>query len=87
MTLLNNRATLDSLILESMYSELQGMQQRLQSFQTNANQKLRALEGRLLEDVMSKLEVAISSVAKENEADLRLRYKRQKSYLCLRPEH
>ena len=44
--LVEQQNTLDSLILESMYSELQSMQQRLQSFQANANQKLRTLEGK-----------------------------------------
>lgn len=57
--------TLDSLILESMYSELQSMQQRLQNFQTQANQKLQALQGNLLEGVMDKLQTAIASVAKQ----------------------
>lgn len=63
--LLENQNTLDSLILESMFAEVQDLQQRLQNFQTQANQKLRNLEGALLEDVMGKLEVAITEVAKE----------------------
>ncbi len=63
--LLENQNKLDSLILESMYSELQSMNERLQSFQGQANQKLRALEGALLEGVMAKLQKQISVVAKE----------------------
>jgi outer membrane protein len=63
--LVENQNKLDSLILESMYSELQSMQERLQTFQQNANQKLRTLESNLLESVMGKLEVAIADVAKE----------------------
>ncbi len=59
------QSKLDSLILESMYSELQSMQERLQNFQSQANQKLQGLQGRLLEDVMGKLEVAIADVAKQ----------------------
>ncbi len=65
--LVENQGKLDSLILESMYSELQSMQERLQTFQTNANQKLRTLEGNLLETVMGKLEKAIAAVAKQND--------------------
>ena len=63
--LVEQQSTLDSLILESRYSELQSMQDRLQTFQNNANQKLRALEANLLKSVMDKLQSAISDVAKE----------------------
>ncbi len=63
--LLENQNKLDSLILESMYSELQSMNERLQSFQGQANQKLRALEGALLEGVMAALQKQVSAVAKE----------------------
>ncbi len=63
--LVEQQNELDSLILESMFSEVQSMQERLQNFQQQAGQKLRALEGRLLEDVMGKLESAIADVAKE----------------------
>jgi len=63
--LVEQQSSLDSLILESMYSDLQSMQQRLQNFQAQANQKLRTLEASLLEGVMNKLEAAIGDVAKE----------------------
>lgn len=63
--LLENQNKLDSLILESMYSELQSMNERLQSFQGQANQKLRALEGALLEGVMGAMQKQVSVVAKE----------------------
>ena len=63
--LVEQQNELDSLILESMFSEVQSMQERLQTFQQQAGQKLRALEGRLLEEVMGKLEDAISEVANE----------------------
>ncbi len=46
--LVEQQNKLDSLILESMYSELQSMQERLQSFQAQANQKLQALQANLL---------------------------------------
>jgi len=63
--LVEQQNTLDSLILESMYGEIQSMQERLQNFQTQATQKLRTLEGQLLEGVMMKLETAVTEVAEE----------------------
>lgn len=63
--LLEQQDKLDSLILESMFAEVQSMQERLQTFQAQANQKLRTLEGNLLESVMGKLENAITEVAME----------------------
>jgi len=63
--LVEQQNTLDSLILESMYSEIQSMQERLQNFQAQAGQKLRNLEAQLLEGVMGKLQTAVSDVAEE----------------------
>lgn len=63
--LVEQQNELDSLILESMFTEVQSMQERLQNFQVQANQKLRTLEGSLLQSVMDKLDVAISEVAEE----------------------
>lgn len=63
--LLEKQNTLDSLILESMFTELQGMQENLENFNNQANQKLRNLEAALLEDVVEKLQTAIDAVGKE----------------------
>lgn len=63
--LVEQQNELDSLILESMFTEVQSMQERLQNFQQQANQKLRTLEGNLLQTVMDKLDEAISEVARE----------------------
>ncbi len=63
--LLEQQNSLDSLILESMFAEVQSMQERLQNFQAQANQKLRTLEGALLEKVMGKLQTAVNQVGKE----------------------
>lgn len=63
--LVENQNVLDSLILESMFAEVQSMQERLQNFQVQANQKLRTLEGNLLQLVMNKMDVAVAEVAKE----------------------
>ena len=63
--LIEQQNELDSLILETRYSEFQAMQTRLQEFQTNASQRLRALEGTLIESIMGKLRLAISTVATE----------------------
>lgn len=63
--LVEQQNELDSLILESMFTEVQSMQERLQNFQVQANQKLRTLEGNLLQSVMARLDTAIGEVAKE----------------------
>jgi len=63
--LVEQQNELDSLILESMFTEVQSMQERLQNFQVQANQKLRTLEGNLLQSVMDKLDLAIAEIAKE----------------------
>jgi len=63
--LVEQQNELDSLILESMFTEVQSMQERLQNFQVQANQKLRTLEGSLLQSVMEKLDLAIAEVAEE----------------------
>lgn len=63
--LLEQQNVLDSLILESMFTEVQSMQERLQNFQSQAAQKLRTLEGNLLQSVMAKLDEAVAEVAKE----------------------
>lgn len=63
--LIEQQNELDSLILESMFSEVQSMQERLQNFQMQAGQKLRTLEADLLQDVMDKLDESIAEVARE----------------------
>lgn len=65
--LVEQQNELDSLILESMFTEVQSMQERLQNFQMQAGQKLRTLEANLLQGVMGKLDEAVAEVAKELE--------------------
>jgi outer membrane protein len=65
--LVEQQNELDSLILESMFADVQSMQERLQNFQMQAGQKLRTLEANLLQSVMDKLDAAVSEVAKEME--------------------
>ncbi len=65
--LMEQQNELDSLILESMFTEVQSMQERLQNFQMQAGQKLRTLEANLLQEVMGKLDKAVAEVAKELE--------------------
>jgi len=55
----------DSIIAETLYSEFQNMQERSQNFQTQVQQKLRSLEGSLLEGVMVVLQDAVDEVAEE----------------------
>jgi outer membrane protein len=63
--LMEQQSTLDSLILQIRFSELQDLQGRLQEFQQSASQKLRALEGTLTGKIMDKMEKAVSDVAVE----------------------
>lgn len=63
--LLEQQSTLDSLIIQSRYSELQDLQNRLQEFQVTAGQRLRTLEGTLTTAIMDKMKDAISKVAVE----------------------
>ncbi len=63
--LIEQQNELDSLILESRFSEFQDLQNRLQEFQASAGQRLRTLEGTLIESIMGKLRLAISTVAIE----------------------
>jgi outer membrane protein len=55
----------DTIIQETLYSEFQNMQERSQNFQATVTQKLRSLEGSLLQDVMAVLTKAIDEVAGE----------------------
>lgn len=55
----------DTIIQETLYSEFQNMQERSQNFQNTVTQKLRTLEGALLQNVMGVLTKAIDEVAKE----------------------
>jgi outer membrane protein len=63
--LMEQQSTLDSLILQIRFSELQDLQNRLQEFQQGASQKLRSLEGALTGKIMDKMEKAVSDVAIE----------------------
>jgi len=63
--LVEQQNTLDSLVLQIRYSELQDLQNRLQEFQVTAGQRLRNLEGTLTTKIMDKLKDAVSKVAVE----------------------
>ena len=63
--LLEQQSTLDSLVLQIRFSELQDLQNRLQEFQVTAGQRLRTLEGSLTNAIMDKMQDAVSKVADE----------------------
>ena len=67
MTLLNNQGKLDSLILESMYSELQSMQERLQNSRRRPTRNSGHFREIFSKTVMGKLETAIAAVAKQKD--------------------
>jgi outer membrane protein len=63
--LMANQKTMDTLIQQSRYAELQTMQTNLEQFQQMANEKLQKLQGELLNGVVQKLTDVIKQVAKE----------------------
>lgn len=65
--LLEKQNSLDTLILQSRYSELQTMQANLEQFQQAAGEKLQKLQTDLLNSVVSKLRETVKLVAVELE--------------------
>jgi outer membrane protein len=63
--LMEKQSTLDTLILQSRYSELQTMQANLEQFQQAASEKLQKLQGDLLNSVIAKLNEVIKAIAIE----------------------
>ena len=61
-----NQATLTDVIKKTKEEELTAMQQRIQTFQTNAQQELQKKESELLKPIIEKAKKAIEEVAKEN---------------------
>ena len=57
---------LDDIIKKTKEEELTAMQQRIQTFQTNAQQELQKKESELLKPIIEKAKKAIEEVAKEN---------------------
>jgi len=61
-----NQATLGDMIKKTKEEELTAIQQRIQTFQTNAQQDLQKKESELLQPIIEKAKKAIEEVAKEN---------------------
>ncbi len=61
-----NQAKLTDVIKKDKESELTSMQQRIQTFQTNAQQELQKKESELLQPIIEKAKKAIEEVSKEN---------------------
>lgn len=61
----SNEASYDDLVKQDKISEITGLEQRIQSFQQNAQQALQAKEQELLEPILAKAREAIEEVAKE----------------------
>tara|TARA_B110000240_G_C13270703_1_gene355691 strand:+ start:100 stop:597 length:498 start_codon:yes stop_codon:yes gene_type:complete len=62
-----NEATYTDLVKQDKEAEINGLQQRIQAFQQNAQQSLQAKEQELLEPILSKARKAIKDVATEGE--------------------
>lgn len=60
-----NEATYTDLVKQDKISEITGLEQRIQTFQQNAQQSLQQKEQELLEPILSKARKAIEDVAKE----------------------
>ena len=60
-----NEATYTDLVKQDKEAEINGLQQRIQAFQQNAQQSLQAKEQELLEPILSKARKAIKDVATE----------------------
>ena len=60
-----NEATYSDLVKQDKVAEITGLEQRIQTFQQNAQQSLQAKEQELLEPILSKARKAIEDVATE----------------------
>lgn len=63
---LSNEKTWTELIKTDKQKELQGLQERIQNFQTQAQESLKEKETELLQPIIDKAKKAIEEVAKEN---------------------
>ncbi len=63
---LTNEKTLSEIIKADKQKELQGLQERIQNFQTQAQESLKTKETELLQPIIDKAKKAIEDVAKEN---------------------
>ena len=63
----SNEATYTDLVKQDKIAEIQGLEQRIQSFQQNAQNALQQKEQELLEPILSKARTAIEDVAKEGK--------------------
>lgn len=63
---LTNEKTWTELIKADKQKELQGLQERIQNFQTQAQESLKEKETELLQPIIDKAKKAIEEVAKEN---------------------
>ena len=61
----NNESTYTDLVKQDKIAEIQGLEQRIQSFQQNAQNALQKKEQELLEPILTKARNAIEDVAKE----------------------
>ena len=62
-----NEATYDDLVKQDKISEITNLEQRIQSFQQNAQNALQKKEQELLEPILAKARTAIEDVAKEGK--------------------
>jgi outer membrane protein len=61
----SNESTYTDLVKQDKVTEITGLEQRIQSFQQNAQQALQAKEQELLEPILQKARTAIEDVASE----------------------
>tara|TARA_B100000989_G_C19530806_1_gene469718 strand:- start:120 stop:614 length:495 start_codon:yes stop_codon:yes gene_type:complete len=62
-----NESTYTDLVKQDKIAEITGLEQRIQSFQQNAQQALQSKEQELLEPILQKARDAINEVAKEQK--------------------
>ena len=62
-----NEATFTDLVKQDKVTEITGLEQRIQSFQQNAQQALQSKEQELLEPILQKARQAIEDVASEGD--------------------
>ena len=62
-----NEATYTDLVKQDKVTEITGLEQRIQSFQQNAQQALQSKEQELLEPILQKARQAIEDVASEGD--------------------
>ena len=62
-----NEATYTDLVKQDKVAEITGLEQRIQTFQKNAQQSLQTKEQELLEPILSTARKAIEDVAKEGK--------------------